>query len=97
MSGAVILRRQNRYMELFNKLGAVDPENSISIEEHGIRRSYIFRRMVDRGIFIECEKGWFYIDNQAAERFRVHRRFMAMAALAVMLVVLAIYFLAGGR
>jgi hypothetical protein len=79
------------------EIGAVDEAHFIRLEEARIRRSYVFNRMVDRGIFIECVNGKFYIDNEAAERFKVMRRKRVVIALVVILVLMAVYFLLGGR
>jgi hypothetical protein len=98
MSGAsVVIHKQNKYIRTFNELGAVDEAHSIELEEAGIRRSYVFSRMVDRGVFIKCWNGKFYIDNDAAERFKGMRRKRAVVALIVMLVLFAAYYLLGGR
>jgi hypothetical protein len=98
MSGAsVVIHKQNKYIRTYNELGAVDEVHSIRLEEVRIRRSYVFNRMVDRGVFIECGYGKFYIDNDAAARFKEMRRNRAMVSLVVIFVLLAVYFLFGGR
>jgi len=100
MSAAVVIRKQNKYMDIFNQLGATDPMHAILPEEYHIRTSFLFYRMCDRGIFISCGNGKYYIDNQAAALFKIERRQKAMLFLVatfflvviVMLLVFAIYF-----
>lgn len=63
----VILLKQKKYIKLFRKVGAIDAEHSISLNDFGIRKSLVFNKMIRRGIFIQCESGKYYINNQAAE------------------------------
>ena len=95
--GAVVIRRQNQYMELFNRKGAVDAEHAIGVEEIGYRRNFIFNRMVSRGIFVECTSGRFYIDNEAAARFRAQRREKERIILGALVVFFVIYYLTRRR
>lgn len=95
MSAAtVIIMKQKRYIDTFNRLGATSAEKAISLEEANIRRSYIFNRMVGRGIFIPCGNGKFYIDNQVVEALTNLRRKVAFAAILLLLAML-LYFSKG--
>jgi hypothetical protein len=62
-AAAAVIHKQNKLIGFFNEVGAVDPEHAIFIDAFNIRRSYVFERMVSRGVFLECEPGKFYIDN----------------------------------
>lgn len=94
-SSAVVIRRQNQYMEKFNRLGATEPQHAISLEEAGIRRSFLFDRMCDRGVFVQCNNGKFYINNRAAADFKEMRRGRAFAVLLCLLAVIAVMFVLG--
>ena len=96
-SGAIVIRKQNKYIDSFNKVGAIDATNAISLSEIGIRRSFIFDRMVSRGVFIQCADDKFYIDNKAAVYFKEYRRRKALIFLAVVLAIVGICYLAGIR
>lgn len=95
-AASVVIRRQNQYIDRFNRLGATDAEHAIYPEEVNIRRSFLFIRMVDRGVFVPCQDGRYYIDNQAAVRFKDMRRQRLMAVLIVIIfMIIIVYLLAG--
>ncbi len=97
MSGAAaVIHKQNALIRFFNEAGAVDPEHAISIAEFNIRRSYVFERMVSRGVFIESEPGKFYLDSVMVPVFVRKRRNRALIALALVLLALALYYLITG-
>ena len=86
-AGAQIIIKQNKYIAFFNKVGAVDAEHAISFDEviskTGFSRGFVFRKMVQKGLFIQCENEKFYIDNQAAQRFKERRHNRAISILTV--------------
>lgn len=82
-----IVLKQNKYIKLFNDLGAIDAEHAIFMNNRGIMGHHVFDRMVNRGVFIECEGGKFYMDVDAARRFRDLRRKRAIIALLVALAI----------
>lgn len=89
-TGLLIVLKQNKYMKLFSDLGAIDAEHAISMNNHGIMGHHVFDRMVRRNIFIECERGKFYMDVNAAIRFRELRRKRAVVAVIVGLAIVFI-------
>ena len=93
MAGEYIIVKQNQYMRLFKKAGATDPGHGRTPAELGMRESGIFRRMVDRRVFVAVGAGAYYIDLTAAREFVVWRRKRALFALAVVLIVLLALFL----
>ncbi len=96
-TAAVIMRKQNMYIDTFNRLGATSAEKAISLEEANIRRDYIFSRMVGRGIFIQCEDGKYYIDNQAADSLAQLRRKSSIISALLILAILIMYFIFGEK
>lgn len=90
-TGLGIVIKQNKYMKLFSDAGAFDAEHSIYMTNSGIMWHHVFDRMVNRGVFIECERGKFYMDVNAAVRFREQRRKRAVATLIVALAVVFIF------
>lgn len=92
-AAAVVIHKQNKLIEFFNETGAIDAEHAISIAQFGIRRNYIFNRMVSRGVFIEYEPDKFYIDNDTVPAFMAKRRTRAFTALVVVLIIAALYYL----
>jgi uncharacterized membrane-anchored protein len=95
MSGGVIVMHQNRLMRRFRDAKATESKSSTTLADIGCRDSWIFRRMVARGVFIETGEGRYYMDEDAARWF-VKRRWRVMLiflAVVVLLFVLLQMFL----
>jgi len=90
MSGAVVVIHQNRLMRRFRDAKATDPKGATTLVDIGCRNSWIFRRMVARGVFIETMDGWYYMDEEAARRFVKLRWRTMLVFLAVVIVLFAI-------
>jgi hypothetical protein len=85
MSGAVVVR-QNRLIERFRAARALDSPSARLLAEVGCRDSWVFRRMVAKGVFVEAAEGRYYLDERGAQRFvRTRRRAMIMFLVAVAL------------
>lgn len=91
--GAIVIHKQNELIRSFNQAGAVDAEHAIYINKYGIRRSYVFDRMVLRGVFVECEPGKFYIDNDTVPDFIKQRRSRVIIMLSLVLALIIVYYL----
>ena len=90
MSGAVVVMHQNRLMRRFREAKATDPKSATTLADIGCRNSWVFRRMVARGVFIEIGKRRYYMDEDAAQSF-VKRRWRVMFIfIAVAILVLAV-------
>ena len=89
MSGAVVVH-QNRLMRRFQDAKATDPKSARMLADIGCRNSWIFRRMVAKGVFIETDDGRFYVDEDAVRRFVKLRWRVAFIFLAVAVLVFAI-------
>ena len=74
MSGAVVVVHQNRLMRQFRDAQATAPKSASTLADIGCRNSWVFRRMVARGVFIETNAGRFYMDEDAARMFVNRRR-----------------------
>lgn len=92
-AATIVIIKQNRYIDTFNRLGATSSEKAIRLEEANIRRSFVFNRMIDRGIFVPCENGKFYINNQMVGSLTRHRRKVGLAALLFTIAMLLYLFL----
>jgi hypothetical protein len=90
MSGAVVVIHQNRLMRRFQDGKATDPKSAKTLAEIGCRNSWVFRRMVAKGVFIETDDGRFYMDEEAARWFVKLRWRVAFIFLAVVLLLFAI-------
>ena len=90
MSGAVVVMHQNRLMRRFRDAQATDPKAATTLADIGCRNSWIFRRMVARGVFIETTDGRYYMDKEAARRFVKRRWRVIFIFLAIVIVGFAI-------
>jgi predicted nucleic acid-binding Zn ribbon protein len=87
---AVILIKMNRYIRIFREAGATNPSQSIIPEEHGIRNSYIFKKLVRKGILIPVDDQRYYLDEVKEADDRKRRR--TMVSILLLLIVALIIF-----
>ncbi len=87
MSAVVV--RQNQYIRVFKRAGAITPGHAASLAELGQRESWIFRRMAAAGVFIAPSPGRYFLNVQAGEQFVARRRRRALAMLALILLLFA--------
>ena len=90
MSGAVVVMRQNRLMQRFRDIKATDSKSAITLADIGCRDSWIFRRMVARGVFIDTGKARYYMDEDAARWFVKRRKRLMLIFIAVSILVFAV-------
>jgi len=89
MSGAVVVY-QNRLMRRFRGAKATAPDSAKTLAEIGCRNSWIFRRMVAKGVFIETDEGRYYMDEDTARWFvklRWRTAFIFLAAVILLFVI----------
>lgn len=86
----MIIRRQNRFLGAFRAAGAVSPASARTLDELGVRETWIFRRMVERGVFQQSADGRWYLDEPAAGTFIRHRRRRILVFLAIAIVVMVL-------
>ena len=92
--GAVIVMAQNRAMRRFAEAGATAPEHAVRMADLGVRRSWSVGRMIVHGVFVPVGDERFYIDLDAAARFRALRlRRMLICLVACLLLAAAILLL----
>jgi hypothetical protein len=97
MAGEYVIVRQNQYMRIFRKAEAVDRARAKTLDELRVRETHIFRRMVERGVFVATGTGTYYMDQDAAAEFIAARRKRAFIMLILMLLILLILFIFNGR
>ncbi len=90
MAGEYVIVKQNQYMSRFKKAGATDRSHARKLEDLRVRESGIFRRMVDKGVFVASGNDTYYMDPDAAHEFVVARRKRAFCALVLALIALVI-------
>lgn len=93
MTGAVIVAQQNKMMRRFRDAEALDPDSAQRPEDIGVRNSWVFRKMVERGVFVEGADGLFHIDDQKAAEFVRQRQLRILTFSAIVLVIFIIVML----
>ena len=68
-----VIARRHKYIRIFKELEATSYDNSVSLEEYGIRKSLIFHRLVKNGIIRQTFSGRFYLDAEK-EKIQTKRR-----------------------
>ena len=94
-AAAAILMKQNRIIRRFTELRAVSPDTAVSLEATGYRQSWIFRRLMARGVIVETKDGY-YLDEPAAEQFITNRRTRMLIITGVLCVIALLIFVIGG-
>ncbi len=88
MAGEYVIVKQNQYLARFRKAGATDRAHARTLEDLRIRETGIFRRMVDKGVFVAAAGGAYYMDPGAAHEFIVARRKRVFTTLVLAAIVL---------
>lgn len=91
MSGAIVVMHQNRLMRQFRKVKATAPKSASTLKDIGCRNSWVFRRMVARGVFIETSDGRFHMDEESARAFVKRRRQRMLVYLATVIFLLVVW------
>jgi len=97
MAGEYVIIKQNQYMRIFRKAEAMERARAKPLDVLGVRETGIFRRMVDKGVFINAGGDLYYMDQDAAAKFVARRRKRAFFMLILMLIALLALFFLNGR
>ena len=85
---AVLLAGERRMVKRLRTAGAVTPDQARTLEELGIRRGVILRRLRERAVIREAGAERFYLDEPSWEAVRRSRRRAIHVLWVVALVVL---------
>ena len=86
-AAAVIILRRKKFIRSFAEQGATSPDRAISFADVGMRRSWIFDRMVSRGVFVGLDHDRFYLNQEAARAFLAAQRRRVLTVAGILLVV----------
>ena len=89
-AAAVIILRRKKFIRRFAEQAATSPDRAIPFDVVGMRRSWIFKQMVSRGVFVAVGDDRYYMNEQAAEEFLEAQRRRVLTAAGILLVVSAI-------
>jgi hypothetical protein len=88
--GTVIVIKQNRWMKQFEELGATSLDAAVAAHDIRNSDSWLFKRMVSKGVFILTADGRLYMDESEAEQFRRTRRIKMTVGFLVGLAIVAV-------
>ena len=90
---AVILGKERRMVATFEGRGATSREQAMTLEQLGLSRGVILRRLRERAVIREAAHDHFYLDREswAAVR-RGRRRAVHVAAVVLLALLLALLF-----
>ena len=94
-AAAVIALRRRRLIRRFREAGATTPEHAVTLEAIGERRTWIFDRMVEAGVFLPAPDGRYFMDEAAASDFRHRCRVRALVGAGVCLLLFLVLWLSG--
>jgi uncharacterized membrane-anchored protein len=97
MNGQYVIIKQNQYMRVFRKADATNPGQARTLAALGLHESAIFRRMVDKGVFVSTGSDAYYMNQDAAEDFIAARRRRALLAMAAVLIGLLLLWIFQGK
>lgn len=66
-AAAVILLKRAKYLRAFREAQATSPDTAKPLMQLGIRDSFLFRRMVSRGVFVALPDGRYYLSEPEAQ------------------------------
>ena len=89
-AAAAIIRRRKRFIRRFAEQGATSPDRAISFADGGMRRSWVFDRMVSSGVFVGLDHDRFYMNQEAARAFLAAQRRRVLTVAGILFVVSAI-------
>ena len=86
-AAAVIILRRKKFVRRFAEQGATSPDRAIPFDAVAMRRSWIFDRMVSRGVFVGLDHDRFYMNREAARAFLAAQRRRVLTVAGILLVV----------
>ncbi len=90
---AVILARERRMVNRIRAAGASSPEQARTLEQLGITRGVILRRLRERAVIRQAGPDRFYLDEPSWEAVRrARRRAIHVMGVIVLIVLFAVVF-----
>ena len=97
MVPVIIASKTRKIFKLFEMSGATSPDRAKTLEEMGLRRQFIIRRLILRGVIVETSSDRYYLNQENRANYDTLRRKKAIIAMGLMLLALAVYLLLGQR
>lgn len=96
-AGAIVAARIKRDINRFVKAEAFSEKSARTTEELGVRKGFLFNRLVNQGVFIETSGHRYYLHLENLAAYQQSRRRRALIALAIILVTVLILYLFAGQ
>lgn len=88
--GAIIAIKRRRIIDAFRAAGATSPQSALLPGEHGIKESFIFKRLIHRGVLVPDVNGRYYLDEVNELKDRKRRRTLVLLILVILIVLMAV-------
>ena len=85
-AGTVILMQMRRIVRQFRDAGATGPAAAIVPSQYGIRQSFAFSRLVNRGVLVAVNGDRFYLDEEAELKFRKQKQRFVFVMLTMIII-----------
>ena len=82
-AGAVLVIRMRRIVEAFRGAGAIHPARAVRPVDLNLKPSFLFQRLVQRGVLVAVDAERFYLNEEAEARYRRRRQAIVLLVLAV--------------
>lgn len=69
----VSLAKAKKIIKHFNEAGAYNQNSAISPDRSGLRKGFIFKRLVRKGILMETTENRYYLDFENLQHYRATR------------------------
>jgi hypothetical protein len=80
--------RQKKYIKAFQRAGAVDETHATTLEELHLVSSFHFKKMIEKGIFIDCGNGRYFLNVPVAGIFSTNRQYFMRIFILILLILL---------
>ncbi|KAF0199683.1 MAG: hypothetical protein FD166_111 [Bacteroidetes bacterium] len=90
-TGAIIAARIRKSIDQFIKAEAWSERSARTPEELGVRKSLIFQRLVNAGVFVETSGNRYFLHRENLNIYQNNRRKRATIALIVIFAIIILY------
>ena len=89
--------KQNQYIRRFRSTGTVSADRAKSLKEIGFYESWIFKHMVNQGVFIRSYNDRYYMDEFVARSFCWKRNITISTIVMITIIIFSLITLIGAR
>lgn len=89
-TGAIVAGKINRIIRRFEKAGAFTEKTARNHEELGVRKSFLFNRLVNQGVLVEVSQKRYFLHREKLATYIANRRKRVIIALLFIIAILVI-------